>query len=215
MLEWDWESIVQLPESLHSFSDEQLLVRYRQQAGSAQSRQLLDELFGRHYTRVSVWCLRFTGNRETAFDLAQEIFASAYRYIDTFQGQSKFSTWLYSITRNRCLTEAQKRTVETESLDLPESVEPSVAANVLERLVSEESVAMARELIERSLDETERQVFVLHYAEDMPLDAITRLLRLENKSGAKAFIVSAKRKLATALDRLRARERWADEGGRR
>ena len=52
-------------------------------------------------------------------------------------------------------------------------------------------------------------------AEDMPLDAITRLLRLENKSGAKAFIVSAKRKLATALDRLRARERWADEGGRR
>jgi hypothetical protein len=39
----------------------------------------------------------------------------------------------------------------------------------------------------------------------MPLDAITRLLRLENQSGAKAYIVSAKRKLARATARLRTR----------
>jgi len=52
-------------------------------------------------------------------------------------------------------------------------------------------------------------VFTLHYAEDVPLDAITRLLRLENASGAKAYIVSAKRKLA------RAAERWKAAGTRR
>jgi hypothetical protein len=37
----------------------------------------------------------------------------------------------------------------------------------------------------------------------MPLETITRLLRLENASGAKAFIVSARRKLARASNRLR------------
>ena len=41
----------------------------------------------------------------------------------------------------------------------------------------------------------------LHYAEEMPLDAITRLLSLKNSSGAKAYIVSAKRKLSSAVTR--------------
>ena len=41
----------------------------------------------------------------------------------------------------------------------------------------------------------------LHYAEEFPLDAVTRLLKLDNASGAKAYIVSAKRKLARAVAR--------------
>ena len=62
-----------------------------------------------------------------------------------------------------------------------------------------------RTFLASTLDQIERVVFVLHYAEDMPLDAITRLLRLSNSSGAKAYIVSARRKLAKATQRLRAR----------
>jgi hypothetical protein len=55
------------------------------------------------------------------------------------------------------------------------------------------------------LTDIESQVFTLHYAEELPLDAITRLLKLENASGAKAYIVSAKRKLARAVERWKAR----------
>jgi hypothetical protein len=40
----------------------------------------------------------------------------------------------------------------------------------------------------------------------VPLETITRLLALRNRSGAKAFIVSARRKLARAVLRLRALE---------
>ena len=56
-----------------------------------------------------------------------------------------------------------------------------------------------------TLDDTERAVFVLHYGDDVPLEAIGRLLQLQNTSGAKAFIVSAKRKLARAVKRIAAR----------
>ena len=60
-----------------------------------------------------------------------------------------------------------------------------------------------------TLDQTERIVFTLRYGDDMPVEAITRLLGLQNASGAKAYIVSAKRKLARAAARLRARgEQW-------
>ena len=62
-----------------------------------------------------------------------------------------------------------------------------------------------REFLASTLDETELRVFTLHFGDDMPLDAITRLLTLKNTSGAKAYIVSAKRKLSRAAARLRAR----------
>ena len=63
----------------------------------------------------------------------------------------------------------------------------------------------AREFLAETLDQVERKVFTLHYVDEMPLDAITRLLGLNNASGAKAYIVSARRKLARATQRLRAR----------
>ena len=55
------------------------------------------------------------------------------------------------------------------------------------------------------MEAVERRVFVLHYGDGMPLDAITRLLRLDNASGAKAYIVSARRKIVKATSRLKAR----------
>jgi len=62
-----------------------------------------------------------------------------------------------------------------------------------------------KEFLTANLDRREQAVFTLHYGDDMSLDAITRLLRLDNASGAKAYIVSARRKLARAAQRVRAR----------
>jgi hypothetical protein len=65
---------------------------------------LLNELFRRHRTRVTSWCFRLTGNRGRARDLAQEVFFIAYLHRHSFRDDSKFSTWLYAITRNHCLS---------------------------------------------------------------------------------------------------------------
>ena len=84
---------------------------------------------------------------------------------------------------------------------------PDVAGSAPDELLEREcSARMVRALLERELDVTEKKVFILHYGDDVPLDAITRLLGLQNRSGAKAFIVSARRKLARAVQRLRAGE---------
>jgi len=61
-------------------------------------------------------------------------------------------------------------------------------------------------LLDQALDETEKKVFTLHYGDDLPLDAITRLLGLTNRSGAKAYIVSARRKLKRAARAWKARK---------
>jgi DNA-directed RNA polymerase specialized sigma24 family protein len=50
-----------------------------------------------------------------------------------------------------------------------------------------------------TLDKTEARVMMLHYGEEMPLNTVSRVLGLTNKSGAKAYIVSARRKLTAAM----------------
>jgi DNA-directed RNA polymerase specialized sigma24 family protein len=69
----------------------------------------------------------------------------------------------------------------------------------------QDSAKLIGKLLSDALDETEKTVFTLHYGEDVPVDAITRMLRLENQSGAKAYIVSAKRKLARRVQQWKAR----------
>lgn len=193
---------------MEQLSDEDLVARYRENGQNSHSDPFLNELFLRHHRKVALWCLRFTGDREKAADLAQEILASAYRHLDSFQGNSKFSTWLYAISRNHCLNELKARSSRPLENSEPLLVEPESASSqsILDLLEQESAAKLARQLITESLDETEQKVFTLHYAEDMPLDAITRLLRLSNASGAKAYIVSAKRKLQVAVRRWRARD---------
>ncbi len=183
-------------------SDEQLVGEYRRTSSEDARRALADQLFARHYDRVARWCLRFTGNRESAADLAQDVFLKAHRHLDSFQGSSRFSTWLYAIVRNESLNRLQRSgppmsDTEEALIDVP-SPEPGP-----EDIAARNSRARRlTEFLQSTLDETERTVFTLHFGEDMPLDAITRTLGLQNASGAKAYVVSAKRKLARAAERL-------------
>jgi RNA polymerase sigma-70 factor (ECF subfamily) len=183
-------------------SDEELIGEIRSRSGAARDA-VVNELFGRHYERVGRWCFRFANDREAAADLVQEVFLKAHRHLDSFKGTSRFTTWLYTIVRNESLNRLQRSGPATEADDVLENlaaIEPGP-----EELAERRSVAeRLRDFLTETLDQVERTVFTLHYGEDMPLDAITRLLRLQNASGAKAYIVSAKRKLARAARQLRA-----------
>ncbi|MFP4977197.1 RNA polymerase sigma factor [Paenibacillus sp. CN-4] len=49
-----------------------------------------------------------TSSREQADDISQEVFLMAYRYGDTFRGQSSAKTWLLRITRNTVYSWSKK-----------------------------------------------------------------------------------------------------------
>ncbi len=184
-------------------SDEELLAEARRETGPRREA-LVNELFGRHYERVARWCLRFTGERESAADLAQEVFLKAHRHLDSFKGASRFSTWLYTIARNESFNRLQRSSPQTDSEEVLADI-ATLEASPEELANRSQRGQQVREFLTATLDRLERVVFVLHYGDDMSLDTITRLLRLENTSGAKAYIVSARRKLAKAANRLRAR----------
>jgi len=61
--------------------------------------------------------MRFMKTREDAEEVAQDCFIKAYRSLESFQGGSKFSTWLYSIVYTTAMTALRKKRLDTDSID--------------------------------------------------------------------------------------------------
>jgi RNA polymerase sigma-70 factor, ECF subfamily len=187
-------------ENWKSMTDEQLIASHREGWGPSRD-EAVEELFHRHQTRIVRWCYRFTRDRESGLDLAQEIFMRAFRNLDRYRGECRFSTWLYVIARNLCMSALQKRASEpvwaAKALtpDLPDAA----AKNIHAAVETEQARVRRWRLILDTLNQTEAKVMMMHYGQELPLNTVSRELGLTNKSGAKAYIVSAKRKLSAAI----------------
>jgi RNA polymerase sigma factor (sigma-70 family) len=75
------------------------------------------DLIRRHQRFVFTLAMRFTKNREDAEEIAQDCFVKAYRSLETFKHESKFSTWLYSIVYTTAMSSLRKKRVDTTSID--------------------------------------------------------------------------------------------------
>ena len=188
-------------------TDEELIELARRAAPGG-ADLYLSALYRRHQPKVAAWCLRICNDREEAADVAQEVFLRVHERLGSFRGDSRFSTWLYTVTRSVAINRGvAARRRQAEALDdegIPEPVEPSAGAE--RELERGEILAAFRGAMERDLEPTEAKVLYLHFVDGMQLAAITDLLGLENKSGAKAYIVSGRRKLERRFGRWLARQ---------
>jgi RNA polymerase sigma-70 factor (ECF subfamily) len=196
-------------QDLANLSDEQIVVRAQSCDDSAERDRLLGELYGRYLEQVVRWSLRLVGDEQEARDLAQDTFIRVHRAIDRFRGDSRFSTWLYTIVRRTAINRGvARRRRPTESLDAAlegspsrRTWEPGEDESITEELHARRQRHQLTELMRTELDEDEIRVFSLHYGQGLTLVAITELLELSNRSGAKAILVRAQRKLRRALAR--------------
>jgi len=91
----------------------------------------LERLITRVQTRVRGWAVRFTGDEDTADDVAQQVLIGLDRRVKRFDGGSRFTTWLFAVTRNAALSERRKSerraalANEHRSLALEESSRPT------------------------------------------------------------------------------------------
>jgi RNA polymerase sigma-70 factor, ECF subfamily len=68
-----------------------------------------DRLYDRYSTYVYNTCVSMLGDADDARDAMQDTFVQVYRSLPKFLGQSKFSTWVYRITVNKCLDALRRR----------------------------------------------------------------------------------------------------------
>ncbi|MEO8274953.1 MAG: sigma-70 family RNA polymerase sigma factor [Thermoanaerobaculia bacterium] len=189
-------------EGVASWSDEEIVKAARAQP--ARAAEFLDVLFRRYQTRVAAWCVRTSGRREEAADLAQEVFARVYERLDGFRFESSFATWIYLVTRSVAINRSiANRRRDADSIDDEFFPEPAAPGPTVEEEVGTELlVRRLRKAIATELEPLEARVLHLHFVDGLTLSAVDRLLGLENRSGARAFIVSAKRKLRRSFSKL-------------
>ena len=68
----------------------------------------LERLIVRVQSRVLAWAMRFTGDEDAAEDVAQQVLIGLDRRMKRFDGASRFTTWLFAVTRNVALSERRK-----------------------------------------------------------------------------------------------------------
>ena len=188
-------------------SDETLVRQHLDVARAGESSSCLEVLCERHYRFVVAAICRITGRVDIARDVAQDVFVKALLHLDRFRLDSSFTTWLFAIARNCCYDYARAAARRHEvAVDAPDLPAPAVENAALRALEQTEARRIVFRLIrDARLDDTETRAFGLHYAGGIPLEVVTMRLRLRNRSGAKARIVSAKRKLSRAVERLERR----------
>lgn len=134
-------------------------------AASAGDTAAFEVLVRRHTRAVFAHALRFFGDPVSADDVTQEVFVKVYRSLSGFDERSRFSTWLYRVTRNACLDEVRAGRRRPVPVDVLES------ATVVSDFADEVVLTQAVEHAMRALPPEDRDalsavaLFGLSYAE--------------------------------------------------
>ena len=134
-------------------------------------RGAFDRLVERHQREVYRLCFRYLGNHEDANDVAQDAFLRAYRALASFRGDSAFSTWLYRIAVNACLSFRRSRR-PAEELD-PALADPREGAD--HDVFRRERAAAVRGAI-ATLPDKQRATLILKVYHDLSHEEIARAM---------------------------------------
>jgi len=74
-------------------------------------------LVDRYKNMAYTIAMKVLGNKDDSQDVAQESFIKAYQQLHTFKGNSKFSTWLYTIVYRTAISKWKENRLETQSID--------------------------------------------------------------------------------------------------
>ena len=160
------------------------------------------ELVNRYQAYVFTLVLRMIKSREDAEEVAQDVFVKAYRSLADFRGESKFSTWLYTITNTTCITFLRKKKLDVHSLDnekvfeIADSKDSGFRANLVEQ---KSRVNMVNEAI-AMLNPDDAEIITLFYKAEQNLEEISRILRLETNT-AKVRLHRARTRLKEKMEK--------------
>lgn len=160
--------------------------------GDVESFRLLVERYERPIARM---IRSVTGDTESCEDIAQEVFLAAYRKLSSFDPAcSKFSTWLFTIARNKSINAFKKKKPRSMS-ELPDTTNHN---NPGDELAKEEFFARLDRALQ-ALPSAQRRAFVLAEFEKLPYAEIA-LIEGARTGTIKSRISRAKKGLRSVLE---------------
>ena len=147
-----------------------------------------ETLINQHQTSVFNLVYRMLGSRAEAEDLAQEIFITIFKQIESFRGDSSLETWIYKVASNHCINRKKylarrqyyTRSSFTELGDNKRTVEDkaSMVSNMPRPDEEAEGLQMERLLQDAitSLDDEHRLVLVLRDIQNLSYEEIEEII---------------------------------------
>jgi RNA polymerase sigma-70 factor (ECF subfamily) len=179
--------------------DETLMLRYQQG-----DRAAFSVLVRRHQTHLYNFALRQVRVAQVAEDVVQESFVRVVQNAADFKHEARFTTWVYTITRNLCIDQLRKRALRKHpSLDETRGEDgdgPTLGEQTADPRASVEREATGTELKERimravdTLPDEQREVFVLRETANLPFKEIAEITGVPENT--------VKSRMRYALERL-------------
>ncbi|MFT4175779.1 MAG: sigma-70 family RNA polymerase sigma factor [Luteolibacter sp.] len=169
-------------------------------AGDHQAFRILVE---RHQNAVIGTVAKMLGNASEAEDIAQQAFLRVWRHAKRYRPDAKFTTYLFTITRNLVFNETRRRSRKKEVSADEREEHPSLQAEASPDLQPDSELLQAE--LQKAVDnaiaalpETQRMAVVLRRYENMPYEDIAAVLGL-SVSAVKSLLFRARTTLREAL----------------
>jgi len=140
-----------------------------------------DQLVTVHQDRIARLVHRLLGWPSDVDDVVQDVFVDALRNLHRFDGRSSVLTWLTRLTLNRCRTHQRKQWIRLSflrskraNMGAAGSASESDTSN---SVITQETIHQVHAAI-RQLNQKDREVIVLRYLEELPIDRIAKTLSL-------------------------------------
>ena len=168
-----------------------------------------EELVYRYDRHVLSIAKSFKNNDDDAKDIYQEVFIRVFRGLPNFQFKSEFSTWLFRITTNVCLTHKAKKK-EHESLDKEITNDDDNSMTLAETLSGDmdtDALAVGSDISKHinnavaKLPPQQKMVFTLRYFQEYKITEIADIMQC-TEGAVKRYLFTATHKMRNSLKNI-------------
>ena len=150
-----------------SSSDEVIIEKYL----ASQKGAYFDILFKRYSAKVYARCISMLKNEALAQDAVQDVFIKVLTSLSKFNGKSKFSSWLYSITYNYCIDHIRRNKNKT-SIPIDNLFDLEAQGDNIDDKILMETKYSQLKVIMDVLPEKDKAVLLMKYQDGMSIKAI-------------------------------------------
>ena len=149
-------------------------------------------LYDRYAKKVFAKCISILNDYAHAEDALQEIFTKIFLNISKFGEQSKFSTWVYSITYNYCIDLVRKKKKSGALFSDEMEKVPDLADDISDEEILSMEIERLRVILEK-IPIGDKAILLMKYNDDMSILEIAEVLQ-KSESAVKMKIMRAKEK---------------------
>lgn len=143
---------------------------------------------------------KMTKNKEESEEVSQDTFIKAYKNLNKFKGESKFSTWLYRIAYHTSLDQIKKNKNNNATFEIHEVTLNQIqsADDILQGIERKERAKIMDECLLR-LPEEERSILWMFYYDALSLKEIVEVTSL-SEANVKVKLHRARKRLLTIVE---------------